>query len=258
MAIDPATPSTVYVGMNGGGMAKSTNGGASWTVLNSFPSFDAFTIAIDPAAPSTLFAGGMGAGGTGVFESMDGGASWTAVNAGLPYYAWVNALAIDPATPSLYAGTLGGGVFVLTVTVCGDGIVDGSEQCDDGPANGQPGDCCTATCQFRPAGTGCANAGDLCTLDVCNATGTCTHSIAPSPTCTMPTVAKGAALLMQALSNGRNRAHFKWGEGPAVPLADFGNPCGGGLNRFCVYEQTGPNTYALAVRGSPSVSGGGI
>jgi cysteine-rich repeat protein len=155
----------------------------------------------------------------------------------------------------------GADVFTYTAatvtSTCGDGTVDPGEQCDDGVANGQPGDCCTATCQFQAPGTPCADEGDLCTLDVCDAAGTCTHSIAPSPFCTPPDVAKGASLLMRAVTPGNNQAQFKWGKGPVVPLADFGDPTGGELIRLCVYDQTGPDTYALALRGSPSVNGGG-
>src|SRR5206468_1285028 len=39
--------------------------------------------------------------------------------------------------------------------VCGNGIVDLGEQCDDG--NLVAGDCCSPTCQFEPAGQACAN-----------------------------------------------------------------------------------------------------
>jgi hypothetical protein len=67
----------------------------------------------------------------------------------------------------------------------------------------------------------------------------------------------GASLLMRTLASGRNEAQFEWGKGPVVPLADFGNPDGGDLLELCVYDQTGPDTYALALTGSPSVSGGG-
>ena len=49
-----------------------------------------------------------------VFKSMNGGGTWSAVNTGLTA-TWVNALAIDPETPStLYAGIYGGGVFKST------------------------------------------------------------------------------------------------------------------------------------------------
>src|SRR5438128_4243553 len=39
--------------------------------------------------------------------------------------------------------------------ICGNGVVDLGEQCDDG--NLMAGDCCSPTCQFEPAGQACAN-----------------------------------------------------------------------------------------------------
>ena len=144
-----------------------------------------------------------------------------------------------------------------TALHCGNDVVEPGEQCDGGSANGGFGSCCTATCQFEPLGTACPDDGDLCTQDLCNATGTCTHPVAPSPICVTPTVAKRARLLLQTVPPEHNRDEFRWGRGPVVPLTDFGNPGGGELTRFCVYDQTGPDSYALALRGSPSVSGGG-
>ena len=48
-----------------------------------------------------------------MFKSVDGGGDWSGINIGLTN-THVNALAIDPVTPStLYAGT-GGGVFRST------------------------------------------------------------------------------------------------------------------------------------------------
>ena len=34
LAIDPATPGTLYAGTSGGGVFKSTNGGGSWSAVN--------------------------------------------------------------------------------------------------------------------------------------------------------------------------------------------------------------------------------
>ena len=34
LAIDPATPTTLYAGTYGGGVFKSTNGGGSWSAFN--------------------------------------------------------------------------------------------------------------------------------------------------------------------------------------------------------------------------------
>ena len=54
-----------------------------------------------------------------MFKSTDGGATWNALNAGLTNPV-VTALAIDPAMPTtLYAGTIGDGVFAIQqVAVC--------------------------------------------------------------------------------------------------------------------------------------------
>ncbi len=46
--------------------------------------------------------------------------------------------------------------------VCGDGKVGGSEQCDLGMANGQPGSCCSAMCQFATSATVCRMAAGTC------------------------------------------------------------------------------------------------
>src|SRR5690606_32559031 len=48
-----------------------------------------------------------------------------------------------PSTPLTLTAT-----FALVEATCGDGIIDGTEQCDDGNTN--PNDCCHA-CTFAPA-----------------------------------------------------------------------------------------------------------
>jgi cysteine-rich repeat protein len=62
--------------------------------------------------------------------------------------------------------------------VCGNGVVEGSEQCDDG--NTANGDCCSSTCQFEAVGSACTSDGNDCTNDVCNGSGTCTHPNKPA------------------------------------------------------------------------------
>jgi hypothetical protein len=56
--------------------------------------------------------------------------------------------------------------------VCGNGLVEGNEQCDTGEANGVSG-CCAAGCRLAPAGTTCGPAGPTaCDLpDVCDGAG---------------------------------------------------------------------------------------
>src|SRR5207244_10968909 len=91
------------------GVFKTTNGGGSWTAVNTgLTNFQVTALAIDPQTPATVYAGTA----NGVFKSTDGGMSWSAVNTGLNNYLYVFTLAIDPQTPTtLYAGANGGGVF---------------------------------------------------------------------------------------------------------------------------------------------------
>jgi cysteine-rich repeat protein len=50
----------------------------------------------------------------GIFKTTNGGSSWAAINSGLTTTD-VNAVAVDPLTPStIYAGTTGGGIFKTT------------------------------------------------------------------------------------------------------------------------------------------------
>jgi cysteine-rich repeat protein len=65
------------------------------------------------------------------------------------------------------------GGFWAGGVVCGNGILDPGEQCDDGDA--VPGDCCSPTCQYEVAGSPCAADGNVCTDDVCDGAGSCTH-----------------------------------------------------------------------------------
>jgi uncharacterized protein (TIGR03437 family) len=104
LAIDPSTPATLYAGTVNAGVFKSTNGGTSWTAVNTgLGNAWVTALAIDPSTPATLYAGIQG---SGVYKSTNGGTSWTASNTGGLTGAYVMALAIDPSTPAtLYAGS---------------------------------------------------------------------------------------------------------------------------------------------------------
>jgi photosystem II stability/assembly factor-like uncharacterized protein/Tol biopolymer transport system component len=111
LAIDPATPTTLYAGTQfGGGVFKTIDGGASWT-SRSIPASAVLTLAIDPVATATVYAGT----NLGLFKSTDGGGTWVPANNGLDTLSVVTAIAIDPTAPStLYVGKNGGGVFKST------------------------------------------------------------------------------------------------------------------------------------------------
>jgi photosystem II stability/assembly factor-like uncharacterized protein len=127
--IDPSITSTLYAGCQGtnsnggGGLFKSTDGGATWNAAGSGlpavqvspnepwpPNVNVNALAIDPAHPGTLYAViGASVSYGGLFRSTDGAASWIAVNSGLPVSLYINGLAIDPQNPkTLYvAGSTG-------------------------------------------------------------------------------------------------------------------------------------------------------
>src|SRR5262249_50307110 len=44
-------------------------------------------------------------------------------------------------------------VTIRVLDLCGNGVVDSGEQCDDGNTTG--GDCCTADCRFESSGSSC-------------------------------------------------------------------------------------------------------
>ncbi len=65
------------------------------------------------------------------------------------------------------------GGFWANGVICGNGIVDPGEECDDGNTNA--GDCCSPICESIDAGTTCPDDGEVCTDDVCDGNGSCLH-----------------------------------------------------------------------------------
>ena len=113
IAIDPATPTTVYAGTDRGGVFKSLDGGETWTpsaagIRTSRADHDRDRGRPGDAGTQSTPARALGLGG-GVFRSTDAGASWSFTSLG-----GLNAIAIDPATPS-------------TVYAVGDGIRKSSD-----------------------------------------------------------------------------------------------------------------------------------
>src|SRR5205823_2983266 len=92
---------TLYAGTSGG-LFKTTNSGAAWNGLPlGLPVIKSLAIAPDA---SILYAGAS----SGFARSRNRGTNWTVLNNGLANLS-VNALALDPTTPStVYAGTDGG------------------------------------------------------------------------------------------------------------------------------------------------------
>ena len=85
IAVHPKKPETMFAGSVGGGIWKTTNGGAGWTPVDDFMAvLSVSSLVINPANPGVMFAGtGEGYGnadslrGAGIFKSVDGGTTWT-------------------------------------------------------------------------------------------------------------------------------------------------------------------------------------
>ena len=96
LAVDPATPATLYAGTALAGIWKSVDSGATWSLASSgYTGDSASAIAIDPALPSTLYVGS----NAGVFKSTNGAASWSLASSGLAN-TQVYALVLDPGNPA--------------------------------------------------------------------------------------------------------------------------------------------------------------
>lgn len=81
MAVDPNSPTTVYVGLNTSGLWKLSGG--TWTHLTNFPAATSDPgitgLAVNPANSSNVFGFSYG---NGVYESNDGGSTWTHITTG--------------------------------------------------------------------------------------------------------------------------------------------------------------------------------
>jgi PKD repeat protein len=119
IAIDPTNPSIIYAGTGednncgdcfyGGGVLKSTDGGATWTVENPGGIFTgaAFaSIAVDPNNDQRVYAGTS----NGFYVSADGGSTWVQRAGSVTDPTW--GLALDPTTSptTVYIATSGLGV----------------------------------------------------------------------------------------------------------------------------------------------------
>src|SRR5712691_10649625 len=91
------------VGGSGGGVARSTDGGNTFTILKGIEGQSVRALAVAPASPQILAAGTL----TGVFRSIDGGQSWARITPpDHPDLRNFESVAFDPQDPNtLYVGT---------------------------------------------------------------------------------------------------------------------------------------------------------
>ena len=90
IGLHPADPTTIYAGIELGGVMVTRDGGATWEDRKPDSQHDAHAIATHPAAPDRVYE----AAGGGVAFSADAGATWRPADEGMDrHYAW--GLAID-------------------------------------------------------------------------------------------------------------------------------------------------------------------
>ncbi len=107
IVIHPTNTDIMWAGSVTGGIWKTTDGGASWQVMDDFmTNMSVTSLVIDPTDPDTLYAGTGEASfygtnleeyiwGTGVFKTTNGGTTWTQLGATSSWYS-VSRLAISP------------------------------------------------------------------------------------------------------------------------------------------------------------------
>jgi photosystem II stability/assembly factor-like uncharacterized protein len=97
IALHPADPDSLTVGIELGGVMRSRDGGASWLDHNPQAHSDAHILLTHAARPDRLYE----AAGQGIALSDDRGDHWRRLERGLDrHYAW--GAAIDPADPDLW------------------------------------------------------------------------------------------------------------------------------------------------------------
>lgn len=121
-AISPANSQILYATSYLSGLVKSTDGGATWNATG-LTNTDVQATAVDPLNPNTLYVATFEYMPVyrflGLLKSTDGGVSWFPINNGLTGLidtsSVVSALTFQPDnTNTLYAGSLGGGVYTST------------------------------------------------------------------------------------------------------------------------------------------------
>lgn len=106
LAADPGDASHALAA-TAAGVYETTDGGATWGLLYALAI--ATDVLIDPLRPDYYYASSP----QGVLRSTDGGGQWHFLPDGL-YQSFALSLDIDPRDGTLFAGTLGGGVFQLS------------------------------------------------------------------------------------------------------------------------------------------------
>ncbi len=118
-----------------------------------------------------------------------------------------------------------------TPTGCGNGIVTAGEACDDGNVAG--GDCCSPACGFESSGSACDDANPCTQTDQCDGTGTCGGAPQPRTGCRVPSAGR-----LQLKEGNTPSLLWQWRKGETT-RPELGDPIGGTTSyALCVYDQS--------------------
>jgi hypothetical protein len=127
IAINPQNTDVLFIGTDGGGIYKSSDGGSTWSNISSSSTSSGQNwlapfvndVVIDPENPNTIYAATGNLGNGHIYRSLDGGASWNSNNVEewnglLATPGAVRTLICDETSDYVWAGTNGFSLYRST------------------------------------------------------------------------------------------------------------------------------------------------
>lgn len=119
-AFHPTIANTVWAGAPAGGLWKTTDGGANWTMQNTdfLATLGVSSILVDPGNTNIIYIGtgdrdGGDSPGLGVYKSTNGGTTWAASNNGMGNRT-VGMMIMDPGNSSVIVAATNRGIYKTT------------------------------------------------------------------------------------------------------------------------------------------------
>lgn len=194
---------------------------------------------------------------TQIVTSAAGGGDEAAIRLGQASTLGSETAGDYPGSPARTQGDDGHFVTVTLTSLCGNGSIDSgpsyTEECDEGPNNGQPNACCASDCTFVTDGSPCTD-NDICTNgdqcisgacvsgppQTCPLCQTCDGNsgcvIGPRTGCLLTTAPlQGKLLIKDKTPDTGDQLQFKWNKGMATNLTDFGAPLTTDDYALCIF-----------------------